>query len=109
MTFKINADGMVDVVAMASGTGSTKEMRVESSSNLSRSEVEQLKLSKPTVDEPEDPTGLPEDEDDLEAEDMLTAEAEMEPEWDEDEADDDDDDDVDDLFFDEDDEDDVTV
>ena len=69
----------------------------------SGAKVDQLKFTDQADDEPEDPTGLPADEDDLEAEDMLTAEADMELDWD------DDDDDDDDLFFDEDDEDDVTV
>ena len=106
MTFKIDADGMVDVVAMASGTGSTKEMRVESSSSLSRSEVDELKLSQPVGDQQgSDPADLPLDSDDLEPEDLLTAEADNEPVWDDDDWDDEDDDD---LFFDEDDEDDVT-
>ena len=44
VAFNIDADGMVNVVATASGTGSTKEMRVESSSNLSRGEVESLRF-----------------------------------------------------------------
>ena len=105
VTFKINADGMVDVVATASGTGSSKEMRVESSSNLSRSEVDDLKFSSQAVDQADDPTGLPSEQDDLEPEDLLTAEADMELDLDSD----DDWDDDDDLLFDEDDEDDVTV
>jgi len=44
VTFNIDADGMVGVVATASGTGSSKEMRVESSSNLSRDEVDELRF-----------------------------------------------------------------
>ena len=36
--------GMVNVTATASETGSTKQMRVEASSNLSRGEVESLKF-----------------------------------------------------------------
>ena len=44
VSFGIDADGMVNVTATASETGSTKEMRVEASSNLSRGEVESLKF-----------------------------------------------------------------
>ncbi len=44
VAFQIDADGLVNVVATASGTGSTKEMRVESSSNLTRGEVESLRF-----------------------------------------------------------------
>ena len=44
VSFGIDADGMVNVTATASETGSTKQMRVESSSNLSRGEVESLKF-----------------------------------------------------------------
>ena len=44
VSFGIDADGMVNVTATASETGSTKQMRVESSSNLSRGEVEALKF-----------------------------------------------------------------
>ena len=44
VTFSIDADGMVNVTATASGTGSTKEMRVESSSSLSRGEVDALRF-----------------------------------------------------------------
>jgi len=106
VTFKIDADGMVDVVATASGTGSTKEMRVESSSNLSRSEVDKLKFSQTAAEQQEsDPSDLPIDSDDLEPEDLQTAEADAEPVWDDDDWDEDDEDD---LLFDEDDEDDVT-
>ena len=47
VTFNIDANGMVDVVATASGTGSTKQMRVESSSNLSRGEVDALRFGSP--------------------------------------------------------------
>jgi molecular chaperone DnaK len=51
VSFGIDADGMVSVTATASETGSTKEMRVESSSSLSRGEVEALKFT-----ESEDPS-----------------------------------------------------
>jgi len=44
VAFNIDADGLVHVIATASGTGSTKEMRVEASSNLSRGEVESLRF-----------------------------------------------------------------
>ena len=44
VSFGIDADGMVNVTATASETGSTKQMRVESSSNLTRGEVESLKF-----------------------------------------------------------------
>ncbi len=132
VTFNIDANGMVDVVATASGTGSTKQMRVESSSNLSRGEVEELRFSSPAEPsappppsrgdeddleldlEPDDvapgaepavPIGLPPVDDgpepgiaadDLDAEDLLTAEAD--DDWDDDDWDDDEDD----IFFDED-------
>jgi len=92
-------------VATASGTGSTKEMRVESSSNLSRTEVDELKFNHDASPLVGDPTGLPVDNDDIDAQDMLTAEVEDGSDWDDEDWDDDD---VDDLFFDEDDEDDAT-
>jgi hypothetical protein len=44
VTFSIDADGMVNVTATASETGSTKEMRVEASSSLSRGEVDALRF-----------------------------------------------------------------
>jgi molecular chaperone DnaK len=45
VSFSLDASGMVNVTATASETGSTKEMRVEASSNLSRGEVDALRFS----------------------------------------------------------------
>ena len=107
VTFNIDANGMVDVVATASGTGSTKQMRVESSSNLSRGEVDALRFTADSVmssgptaqangDEDQD-LELDEAEespaDDLLASDMM--DASDADDWTEDE-------DEDDIFFDED-------
>ena len=106
VTFNIDANGMVDVVATASGTGSTKQMRVESSSNLSKSEVDALRFTEdratPTIDAPsaddDDDLDLALDEDtdssgdDLVSGDLLDVSGE--DDWTEDE---------DDIFFDEDD------
>lgn len=120
VTFNIDANGMVNVVATASGTGSTKEMRVESSSNLSRGEVDELRFDAAPESAEEvasapaemsggpeiiSPVDLPVIQDDLAPEDLLTAEAGLD--WDDDDDDDDWDDDVDDLLL-EDDDDDVT-
>jgi len=44
VTFSLDASGMVSVTATASETGSTKEMRVEASSSLSRGEVDALRF-----------------------------------------------------------------
>lgn len=106
VTFNIDANGMVDVVATASGTGSTKQMRVESSSNLSKSEVDALRFTEdratPIIDAPsaddDDDLDLTLDEDtdssgdDLVSGDLLDVSGE--DDWTEDE---------DDIFFDEDD------
>ena len=62
VSFGIDADGMVNVTATASETGSTKQMRVEASSNLSRGEVESLKFDA-APDEAGNPS--PESPDDL--------------------------------------------
>ena len=68
-------------------------MRVESSSNLTRSEVDELKFSPSAEAGAGDPTNLPIDNDDLGPDDLLTAEVDMDLE-----LDDDWDDDVDDLL-----------
>lgn len=106
VTFNIDANGMVDVVATASGTGSTKQMRVESSSNLSKGEVDALRFtedrSTPIIDAPpandDDDLDLELDEDTGSSDDDLVSgdllEVSGEDDWTEDE---------DDIFFDEDD------
>ena len=105
VTFNIDSNGIVDVVATASGTGSTKQMRVESSSNLSRGEVDALRFTGedataaggPELTDEDDDLDLELDDvledadDDLAADDML--EASDADDWTEDE---------DDIFFDED-------
>jgi molecular chaperone DnaK len=101
VTFSIDADGMVDVVATASGTGSSKEMRVESSSNLSRDEVSDMRASHAasvSVDveaaEGKEVMGIGidiDDEDDLDKEDLMTAEIEIDDEdWNDEVSSDDD-------------------
>ena len=106
VTFNIDANGMVDVVATASGTGSTKQMRVESSSNLSKSEVDALRFTEdratPIIDAPsaddDDDLDLALDEDTDSSDDDLVSgdllDVSGEDDWTEDD---------DDIFFDEDD------
>jgi len=105
VTFNIDSNGMVEVVATASGTGSSKQMRVESSSNLTRGEVDALRFTDGASAAPVDPESIDDGDDldlelddvtespddDLIADDML--EASDEDDWTEDE---------DDIFFDED-------
>ena len=108
VSFSIDADGMVNVVATASETGSTKEMRLEASSSLSRGEVESLRFDEgaaaDSAPEAVSSSAL-DDDDDLASEDMLTAEAGADLDHDDLDLDDDDDD----LFFDDEDGDDDLV
>ena len=76
VTFSIDADGMVNVVATASETGSTKEMRLEASSNLSRGEVESLRFDGSEAAPPPPSSGPLENDDDLELDDWPTDETE---------------------------------
>ena len=63
VSFGIDADGMVNVTATASETGSTKQMRVESSSNMSRGEVESLKFESASEGSADDASGAEEPDD----------------------------------------------
>ena len=105
VTFNIDSNGMVEVVATASGTGSTKQMRVESSSNMTKGEVDALRFSEEPAMPAHDPESTDEgddlelelddvvedSDDDLAADDMIEAPEE-----------DDCTEDEDDIFFDED-------
>jgi molecular chaperone DnaK len=45
VTFNIDSNGMVNVTATSSGTGATKEIRVEATSSLTADQVEELRFS----------------------------------------------------------------
>jgi molecular chaperone DnaK len=45
VTFNIDSNGMVNVTATSSGTGATKEIRVEATSSLTPDQVEELRFS----------------------------------------------------------------